>query len=151
MDEALTMDGAPFRPIAPQDERLSQAIARNRARLRGFIRSRVADPLDAEDILQDVFRELVEAYRLMKPVEQVTAWLYTVARNRITDLFRRRAHERRAEPAHPADGEDDDLLDLLPSTDAGPEAEFARGVLLEALYGALEELPEEQREVFIAH
>jgi RNA polymerase sigma factor (sigma-70 family) len=136
--------------MAPQDERISEAIDRNRARLRKFIRSRVADAGDADDVLQDVFYELVEAYRMMKPVEQVTAWLFRVARNRITDLFRRRARDGGA--AAPAiRDEDEAALDLLPSPDAGPEAEFARNVLLEELYDALEELPDEQREVFIAH
>src|SRR4051812_21178606 len=129
MDDALTMDAAPSRrrwPMTQQDERISEAIDRNRARLRKFIRSRVANPGDADDILQDVFHELVETYRMMKPVEQVTAWLFRVARNRITDLFRRKAHESRPDAAAMADDEDEGALDLLPSSDAGPEAEFAR-------------------------
>jgi RNA polymerase sigma factor (sigma-70 family) len=147
MDEALTRRW----PMARQDERISEAIDRNRARLRKFIRSRVANPVDADDVLQDVFYELVEAYRMMKPVEQVTAWLFRVARNRITDLFRRKAQEGRPDAAAMSGDEDEAVLDLLPSPDAGPEAEFARNVLLEELYDALEELPAEQREVFIAH
>jgi len=113
----------------------------------------VADRDDAEDILQEVFYELVEAYRMMKPVEQVTAWLFQVARNRITDLFRRRSREaRRSEPATVAP-EDEALLleDMLPSPEAGPEAAYLRSVLLEELDDALDELPTEQREVFIAH
>jgi RNA polymerase sigma factor (sigma-70 family) len=136
-----------------QDQLISEAINREQARLRNFIRRRVADPGDAEDILQDVFYELVEAYRMMKPVEQVTAWLFRVARNRITDLFRRK--NREAQRAGPATlTEDSEALwsgDLLPSPDGGPEAAYARSVLLEELDDALDELPEGQREVFIAH
>jgi len=138
---------------AEQDQRISEAVERDQARLRNFIRRRVADESDAEDILQDVFYELVEAYRLMKPVEQVSAWLFRVARNRITDLFRKRKPQAfRNEPA--AVAEEGDLPsweDLLPSPDAGPEAAYARSVLLEELDAALAELPEEQREVFVAH
>ena len=138
--------------MARQDERISEAIGRDRARLRKFIRSRVAHPGDAEDILQDVFYELVEAYRMMKPVEQVTAWLFRVARNRITDLFRRKAQEGRPDAAIPGDEDEAALDGELPApADTGPEAEFARNALLEELYEALEELPDEQREVFIAH
>jgi len=140
-------------PMAEQDQRISEAVARDRARLRNFIRSRVSDPRDAEDILQDVFYELVEAYRLMKPVEQVSAWLYRVARNRITDLFRSKAREtRRSAPL--AQTEEGEMLltpDLLPSPDAGPEAAYARQMLLEELDDALDELPDEQRQVFVAH
>lgn len=130
-----------------QDQRISDAIAREQPRLRNFIRRRVADPGDAEDILQDVFYELVAAYRLMQPVEQVGAWLFRVARNRIVDLFRKRKREAGATDS-------EEMLrweDLLPSPDAGPEALFARGVLMDELDAALDELPEEQREVFIAH
>ncbi len=139
--------------MAQQDQRISEAITRDRARLRNFIRSRVPDPGDAEDILQDVFYELIEAYRLMKPVEQVTAWLFRVARNRITDLFRskRRETQRSAPATHAEEGDVLLTLDLLPSPDAGPEAAYARRVLLEELDDALDELPDEQREVFIAH
>jgi RNA polymerase sigma factor (sigma-70 family) len=149
MDDALTKRWA----MMEQDDRISEAIAREQSRLRNFIRRRVADREDAEDVLQDVFYELVEAYRLMKPVEQVTAWLFRVARNRITDLFRKKRREAlRSEPA--AIAEDREVLqleELLPSPDAGPEALYARNVLLEELDAALDELPEEQREVFIAH
>jgi RNA polymerase sigma factor (sigma-70 family) len=130
-----------------QDQRISDAIAREQPRLRSFIRRRVADPGDAEDILQDVFYELVAAYRLMQPVEQVGAWLFRVARNRIIDLFRKRKREAGAADS----GEMLRWEDLLPSPDAGPDALFARGVLMEELDAALDELPEEQREVFIAH
>jgi RNA polymerase sigma factor (sigma-70 family) len=137
--------------MAEQDQRISEAVDREQARLRNFIRRRVPDQVDAEDILQDVFYELVEAYRMMKPVEQVTSWLFQVARNRITDLFRRKKREARSEPAAAEDGEMVSWEDLLPSPDAGPQAAFARRVLLEELDAALDELPDEQREVFIAH
>ena len=149
MDEALTKHW----PMVEQDQRISEAMIRDRVRLRNFIRSRVPDPGDAEDVLQDVFYELVEAYRLMKPIEQVTAWLFRVARNRITDLFRRRVREtQRSAPLTHTD-EGDTLLtpDLLPSPDADPESSYARQMLFEELDEALEELPDEQREVFVAH
>jgi len=149
MDQALRKQW----PIVEQDQRISEAVSRDQSRLRSFIRRRVADPGDAEDILQDVFYELLEAYRMMKPVEQVTAWLFRVARNRITDLFRRRSREAlRNESARVAeDGEELSLEELLPSPDAGPAAAYARSVLLEELDNALDELPAEQREVFVAH
>lgn len=149
MDEVLRSGG----PMSQQDQRISEAVRRDYSGLRAFIRKRVADQSDAEDILQDVFYELVEAYRMMKPVEQVTAWLFRVARNRITDLFRRRTREARAaEPAKfNAEGEELLLDELLPSPAAGPDAAYARGVLVEALDDALEELPAEQRDVFVAH
>jgi RNA polymerase sigma factor (sigma-70 family) len=136
-----------------QDQRISDAIHREQSRLRNFIRKRVDDPGDAEDILQEVFYELVQAYRMMKPVEQVTAWLFRVARNRITDLFRKKKPEAfTGDPvAMTEDGEALRLEDLLPSPDAGPEAAYARSVLLDELDAALDELPEDQREVFIAH
>jgi RNA polymerase sigma factor (sigma-70 family) len=138
---------------AERDRRLSEAIEREQPRLRNFIRKRVANAGDAEDILQEIFYELVEAYRLMKPVEQVGAWLFRVARNRITDLFRKRNREgsRIDSPAGEENGELIILEDLLPSPDAGPEAAYARRVLVEELDAALDELPEEQREIFIAH
>jgi len=138
--------------MAEQDERISEAIDRDKTRLRNFIRRRVADPGDAEDILQEVFYELVETYRLMKPIEQVGAWLFRVARNRITDLFRKRKPEESTnDPVVAEEGELGTLEDLLPSRDAGPEAAYARTVLLEELEHALAELPDEQREVFLAH
>jgi RNA polymerase sigma factor (sigma-70 family) len=114
-------------------------VNRERARLRSFIRRRVSDPRDAEDILQDVFSALVEANRLLMPIDHVSGWLFRVARNRITDLFRARAPEQL------------ELEDLLPSPDAGPEALYARTVLLEELELAVDELPLEQRKVFVAH
>jgi RNA polymerase sigma factor (sigma-70 family) len=135
-----------------QDQQISEAIERERPRLRNFIRRRVPDQSDAEDILQEVFSELVEAYRMMKPLEQVTAWLFRVARNRITDLFRSKKREASREPA--VTTEDGEILqweDLLPSPDAGPESAYARSVLLEEMDAALDELPEQQREVFVAH
>jgi RNA polymerase sigma factor (sigma-70 family) len=136
-----------------QERRINEAIQQERPRLRNFIRRRVADEGDAEDILQDVFYELVQAYRMMKPIEQVGAWLYRVARNRIIDLFRRaRPQQSLADPVVNEDGGADITLeDLLPSPDAGPEAAFARGVLVDELAAAIEELPPEQRLVFVAH
>jgi RNA polymerase sigma factor (sigma-70 family) len=138
---------------AEQDRRIAQAIEREQARLRNFIRKRVPDERDAEDILQEVFYELVEASRLMKPVEQVGAWLFTVARNRITDLFRKKKPVALAGEALNVgeEGQRLPLEDLLPSPDAGPEAAYARGVLLEELEAAMDELSPQQREVFMAH
>jgi len=139
--------------MAEQDQRISEAVDREQSRLRNFIRRRVPDRGDAEDILQDVFYELVEAYRVMQP-EHVTAWLFQVARNRIIDLFRKKKREAErnglAERVE-QDGEMLQLEDLLPSPDAGPDGAFARSVLLEELDAALDELPDEQREVFIGH
>ena len=140
--------------MAEQDERLTRTIGREQGRLRNFIRRRVTDESDAEDILQDVFYELIEAYRLMKPVEQVGAWLYRVARNRIIDRFRKKRPEPFFLPEKDLQWEGGDSLsleELLPSPDAGPEAAYARNILLEELEAALDELPEEQREVFLAH
>ncbi len=135
-----------------QDERISDVVKRERSRLRNFIRRRVADPGDAEDILQDVFYALVEANRLLVPIEHVTGWLFRVARNRITDFFRKKRPENFSD-VEVADEEDEllHLEDLLPSPDAGPDALFARNMLLDELELALAELPEEQREVFVAH
>jgi len=117
-----------------------------------FIRRRVDDEGDAEDILQDVFYELIAAYRLLQPIEQVGAWLYRVARNRIVDRFRRRKPEALSDPVMDAADENTYLLeDLLPSPDLGPEAAYARSALLEELDAALGELPVEQRDVFVAH
>jgi RNA polymerase sigma factor (sigma-70 family) len=137
---------------AEQDHRIAEIIERERARLGKFIRGRVPDPADAEDILQEVFYELIEAYRLMKPIEQAGAWLFRVARNRITDLFRKKRPVALADLTVPSgDGEALPLELLLPSPEAGPEAEYARSVLIEALEDALGELSEEQRSVFVAH
>jgi RNA polymerase sigma factor (sigma-70 family) len=137
---------------AEQNRRISEVIQRERRRLLLFIRKRVGDEGDAEDILQEVFYELIEAYRLMKPIEQVGSWLYRVARNRIIDLFRKRRPETLGEMALDRDTDEALLLeDLLPSPDAGPDAMYARSMLLEEVDAALQELPEEQREVFVAH
>jgi len=139
--------------MAPeQDERISKVVERERSRLSRFIRRNVPDARDAEDILQDVFYELVEANRLLMPIEHVTAWLFRVARNRIADLFRKKTPESFGDAA--ATNEDGELMqleDLLPSPDAGPEALYMRSVLLDELESAIGELPAEQREVFVAH
>jgi RNA polymerase sigma factor (sigma-70 family) len=148
MNDAASLE----RMALEQDQRISDVVKREQSRLRNFIRRRVPDPLDAEDILQDVFYRLVEANRLLMPIEHVTGWLFRVARNRITDLFRKQEPENFSD-IEPAD-EGGVLLqfeDLLPSPDAGPEAIYARNVLLDELELALDELPEEQREVFVAY
>lgn len=137
---------------ASRDDRLTKTFERERGRLRSFIRRRVAHIDEADDILQDVFYELVRAERLMEPIEQVGGWLIRVARNRVIDLFRKQKPETStAQVAFDEDGEMSRLEDLLPSPDGGPEAAFARSVLVDELAAALEELPIEQREVFVAH
>jgi RNA polymerase sigma factor (sigma-70 family) len=137
---------------AEQDQWIAQAIEKDEPRLRNYIRKHVVDLEAAEDILQEVFVELVEAYRLLKPIEQVSGWLFRVAKNRIIDRFRGRRIESLSQAQY---GEDDDaavsLEDLLPSPDAGPEAAYVRSVLLDEIDEALEEMPPEQRFVFIAH
>lgn len=142
-------DALSLQMVTEQDQRIAEVVEREQSRLRNFIRRRVPDPRDVEDILQDVFSRLVEANRLLMPIDHITGWLFRVARNRITDLFRRKR------PESFADGNDADttlpLEELLPSRDAGPEAVYARNLLLAELELALEELPEEQRAVFIAH
>ena len=138
--------------MTEKDREITEIVAEERSRLRNFIGRRVPDPADAEDIVQEVFSELVEANRLLMPIEHVTGWLFRVARNRITDLFRRTKPETFSD--REVEGEDDDVLrieDLLPSPEAGPEALYARRVLLQELEAALAELPAEQRSVFIAH
>lgn len=148
MEEALRSDW----PMTEQDQRITEAVSRDESRLRKFIRRRVADPRDAEDILQEVFYELVEANRLLMPIQHVTAWLFRVARNRITDLFRKKKPVSFSDRAMAEEeGEVLQLEDLLPSPDAGPEALFVRNALLDELEQALDELPREQREVFVAH
>src|SRR5271167_3610415 len=138
-----------------QDQRITDVVKQEQSRLRNFIRRRVPDSRDAEDILQEVFSELVEANRLLVPIEHVTGWLFRVARNRITDLFRKKRPESLSDARLAgndiADEESLTLEDLLPSPDAGPDALYARSVLLEELEEALDELPEEQREVFVGH
>lgn len=145
------MDGQAL-TIGEQDELISEAMAKDASRLRNFIRRRVGDAGEAEDVLQDVFYELIESYRLLRPVEQVSAWLFRVARNRITDLFRKKRPELLGDAIRVTDdGDELTLEDLLPSADEGPDAVFARGVLLETLEEALEELPPEQSWVFVQH
>jgi RNA polymerase sigma factor (sigma-70 family) len=134
-----------------QDRRISEVVKREQSRLGNFIRRRVPDPRDAEDILQEVFSELVEANRLLMPIEHVTGWLFRVARNRITDLFRKKKPVSFSDAAVAGDEEVLHFEDLLPSRDAGPDAQFARSVLLEELEFALDELPAEQRAVFVGH
>jgi RNA polymerase sigma factor (sigma-70 family) len=150
MEDVLSVAADGFERRSEQNRRIGEVIQREGRKLLRFIRRRVKDQTDAEDILQEVFYELTEAYRLTKPIEEAGAWLYRVARNRIIDRFRK----KQPEPFGAApDGEEEGLRweDLLPSPDAGPEAAYARGVLLEELAAALEELPEEQREVLVAH
>ena len=137
--------------MTEQDRRISEIVAKERSRLRNFIRRRVPDPSDAEDIVQEVFYELVEANRLLMPIEHVTGWLFRVARNRIIDLLRKKKPQAFSDAA--VEGEGGEMLqieDLLPSPDAGPEALYFRHVLLEELELALDELPEEQHDVFVA-
>jgi RNA polymerase sigma factor (sigma-70 family) len=150
MSDAVSLE--PMAERQEQDRRISDVVARERSRLLRFIRRRVPDPRDAEDILQDVFYELVEANRLLMPIDHVTGWLFRVARNRITDLFRRRRPETSVEDQGPDRTAGwRQLEDLLPSPDAGPDALYARAVLLEEIDAAIDELPDEQREVFVAH
>jgi RNA polymerase sigma factor (sigma-70 family) len=136
-----------------QNRRIAETIEREQGRLRNFIRKQVLDETDVEDILQEVFYELVQAYRLMQPLERVGAWLFRVARNRIIDRFRRLRQEA-TRNSLPGGAEEPELFpweDLLPSPDAGPEAAYTREVLMEEIDAALDELPDEQREVFMAH
>ena len=138
--------------MTEQDRQISEVIVEERSRLRNFIRKRVPNEADVEDVLQEVFYELVEANRLLMPIEHVTGWLFRVARNRITDLFRKKRPENFSEAA--LEDENGELLqieDLLPSPDAGPEAIYVRNMLLDELELALDELPDEQRDVFVAH
>jgi len=146
MDTTLTANAL----MIEQDKRITETISRERGRLRNFIRRRVPDATEAEDILQDVFFEYVEAYRLPEPIEQVGAWLFRVARNRIIDRFRKKREVQLPELAGD-EGDEHWLDEVLPSPEGGPEAAYARRVLLEELLAALEELPKEQRDVFIAH
>lgn len=147
MNEAASLE----RMALEQDQRITEVVKREQSRLRNFIRRRVPDEFDAEDVLQDVFYRLVEANRLLMPIDHVTGWLFQVARNRITDLFRKKKPENFSDVA--VETAHDTLLleDLLPSPDAGPDALYARSVLLDELEDALDELPEEQRQVFIGH
>jgi RNA polymerase sigma factor (sigma-70 family) len=150
MKDAATLDAMALEQ--DQNRRITQVVAQEQSRLRSFIRRRVPDPRDAEDILQDVFYELVEANRLLMPIDHITGWLFRVARNRIIDLFRKKTPVSFSETAgSDEEAERLELEDLLPSPDAGPDALYARSVLLDEILLALEELPEEQREVFVAH
>lgn len=135
-----------------QDSKISAIVAEERSRLGNFIRRRVPDPSDVEDIVQEVFYELVQANRLLMPIDHVTGWLFRVARNRITDLFRKKKPERFSDGG--VEDDDGELLrieNLLPSPDAGPEAIYIRSLLLDELERALNDLPKEQRDVFVAH
>jgi len=147
------MDGtAGHTLMTEQDRRISQVVAEQGARLRNFIRKRVSNEADAEDLLQEVYYELVEANRLLMPIEYVTAWLYRVARNRITDLFRKKKPENFSDAAiENEDGEVLGIEDLLPSPEDGPDALYLRQMVLDELGHALDELPAEQREVFVAN
>src|SRR5271157_4669753 len=152
MKDVASLDRITERMSLEQDQRISEVVKQERSRLRNFIRRRVPDPRDADDILQEVFYELVEANRLLMPIEHVSGWLFRVARNRITDLFRKKKPESFSDAA--VIDENEELLrleDLLPSPEAGPDALYARSVLLDELEFALDELPEEQREVFVGH
>jgi RNA polymerase sigma factor (sigma-70 family) len=147
MDEPVS-----FVSMIEQDRQISEVIRVERPRLRNFIRKRVPDESDVEDLLQEVLFELVQAHRLLKPIDYVTGWLYRVARNRITDLFRKKKPENFSDAALENDeGGLLDVEDLLPSSDAGPEALYFRSVIFDELEAALGELPADQREVFIAH
>ena len=138
--------------MVEQDRQIAEVVAREQPRLRSFIRRRVPNQADVEDVLQDVLFELVRAHRLLMPIEFVTGWLYRVARNRITDLFRKKRPDALSDAMHEGEaGELLDAADLLPSPDAGPEAQYLRGVLLNEFERALAELPGEQRDVFVAH
>jgi RNA polymerase sigma factor (sigma-70 family) len=138
--------------MTEQDRQISEVVSKQGSRLRNFIRRRVPNDADAEDLLQEVFYELVEANRLLMPIEYVTGWLFQVARNRITDLFRKKKPETFSDTAvADENGELLSIEDLLPSADAGPEAAYLRNEMLEELELALAELPEEQRSVFMAH
>jgi RNA polymerase sigma factor (sigma-70 family) len=147
MNEAASLE----RMALEQDQRITEVVKREQSRLRNFIRRRVPDEFDAEDVPQDVFYRLVEANRLLMPIDHVTGWLFQVARNRITDLFRKKKPENFSDVT--VETADLSLLleDLLPSPEAGPDALYVRSVLLDELEDALDELPEEQRQVFIGH
>jgi RNA polymerase sigma factor (sigma-70 family) len=152
MDRVLKLPQA----LAEQDRLIGDAVERNGTRLRNFIRRRVTDDFQTEEILQEVFYELVEAYRLTKPIEQVSAWLFRVARNRITDLFRKKKPVSFSDMNAAANAATDEeerlnIEDFLPSGDAGPDVTYARNVLIEELDAALDELPPDQRAAFVAH
>lgn len=137
--------------LVEQDRTVAEVIAKERPRLLSFLRKRVPNPADVEDLLQEVFFELVRANRLLMPIDYVTGWLFRVARNRITDLFRKQARDKLPVDALDEDGEFLRIEDHLPSPNDGPEALYFRGELLRELNAAIGELPAEQREVFVAH
>ncbi len=141
--------------MTEQDDRLQQAVREQRGKLLSFIRRRIPDQEDAEDVLQDVFFELVQSYRLVKPVEQMAAWLFRVARNKIIDRYRRPKPASLEEAAayHSAADSDEPLLlaDVLPAPDDSTETAMARETIMEAILDALDELPPAQREVFVWH
>ncbi|OUJ73844.1 RNA polymerase sigma factor [Hymenobacter crusticola] len=154
MESLALTTGATTATMTGQDRQIQEAVQEQRARLLAFIRRRVPDEADAEDILQDVFGELVESYRLLKPVEKVAAWLFRVARNRITDLYRRKkTSSLETEALRYTDNEEGSLLlaDVLPAPDDAPENRLLRETIMEALAEALEELPRNQRDVFVWH
>jgi RNA polymerase sigma factor (sigma-70 family) len=138
--------------VSAQDREIAATVQRERGRLLAFIRRRIADAAEAEDVLQEALYELVLAYRMMQPVEQAGAWLTRVARNRIIDRFRSNSRERLTGPPATERAEHDEAFeDLLPAADGGAESSVIRELLLEEIEAALEELPHEQREVFVAH
>lgn len=136
-----------------QNSRISEAASREQSRLRNFVRKRVANPDDVDDVVQEVFSELVESLRLMRPIEHIGPWLFRVARNRIIDLYRKRRPELSTNASVEIDeeGSDVEFQDLLASSDPDPEAAYEREVLFDELEAALAELPAEQRDVFIAN
>ena len=141
---------------AEQNDAIRETVVREQKRLFNFIRNRVPEEEDAEDILQDVFYQLVQSYRIAEPIEQLSAWLFTVARNKITDWFRKKKAEPISKLATASYDDEDEtnrvnLAELLPDNSDGPEALHARKIILSELEEAIDELPEEQREVFVMH
>lgn len=139
--------------VEAQNHEIGNELLRQRNKLLSFIQKRVPDRDEAEDILQDVFYQFIESYRLMKPVEQAGAWLYRVARNRITDRFRKKKPERLGALAGGRDENDEPLLlaDLLPTDLDSPETKMMNEMLMEELTDALDQLPKAQKEIFIQH
>lgn len=139
--------------MTQHDREITATVRRERPRLSNFIRRRVRNSADADDILQEVLFEFVEAYHLPAPIERASAWLFRVARNRVIDLFRKKREQSLDEMAGEAAAQDGEhRLDLLlPAADDSPESAYARSVLLAELQLALDALPADQREVFVAH
>ncbi|MGH8170701.1 MAG: RNA polymerase sigma factor [Steroidobacteraceae bacterium] len=147
------MDAALIKPLSPsasQDLEIAAVVRRERGRLLSFISRRVRDAAEAEDVLQEALYELVNAYRLMQPIEQAGAWLMRVARNRIIDRFRKRRPELLGDMEREGEEEASALERLLPAVEEGPDTALVRQLLLEELERAVQELPPEQREVFVA-